>query len=280
MTVDRSRLPNLVVIGAQKCGTTSLHYYLSAHPQISMSSDKELDFFIEELNWRRGLEWYASHFNPAAAVRGESSPNYTALHLFPGVAGRMQRVIPDARLIFVVRDPVDRLVSHWVHSYAKGNESRLMHEVLEDDRYLSRSRYAMQLRPFLDAFPRERILILEMDDLKHHRHETMRAVYEFLGVDPTFRSLLFWRELHRSSAKRRKTALGLRISNSRVGAWVDSLPARWRSDVQKLLYWPFSRPIDRPVLSPDDRRRLADRLAPDVEEFRAMTGRSFSRWTL
>lgn len=73
-------LPNLVVIGAHKAGTTSLQFYLGLHPQIQMSSPKELDFFLEKHNWKKGVEWYASHFHGPEPVHGEGSPSYT---LFP-----------------------------------------------------------------------------------------------------------------------------------------------------------------------------------------------------
>jgi hypothetical protein len=95
-------LPNLVVIGAMKCGTTSLHHYLDLHPEISMSRPKELNFFIGDDGgpgdwrggtWRRGTAWYAQHFEPAAPVRGEVSPGYTSPS-FPYEAGRMAAVVP------------------------------------------------------------------------------------------------------------------------------------------------------------------------------------------
>src|ERR687898_136777 len=70
-------LPNLVVLGAQKCGTSGLHFYLDLHPEIAMSMPKELNFFIEERGWPRGTDWYMQHFDPDAPIRGESSPNYT-----------------------------------------------------------------------------------------------------------------------------------------------------------------------------------------------------------
>ena len=79
-------LPNLIVIGAAKCGTTSLHEYLNEHPEISMSSEKELYFFVEEKNLGKGLAWYESQFDPSAPVRGESSPGYSAFPLYRGVA--------------------------------------------------------------------------------------------------------------------------------------------------------------------------------------------------
>src|SRR5687768_8813331 len=102
-------LPNLIIIGAMKCGTTSMHGYLRRHRQIEMSGTKELDFFIAGRNWEKGPDWYASQFPGGTAIRGESSPNYTSALIFPGVPERMHSVVPDARLLFMVRDPVDRI---------------------------------------------------------------------------------------------------------------------------------------------------------------------------
>src|SRR5687767_12965591 len=112
-------LPNLVVIGAQKCGTSGLHYYLGLHPEISTSEPKELNFFIAERNWPRGLDWYRSRFDGAAKVRVDASPNYSAYPQHTGVPERMADVIPSARLLYMVRDPIDRIAAHWVHNYSK-----------------------------------------------------------------------------------------------------------------------------------------------------------------
>src|SRR5689334_9595383 len=98
-------LPNVIVIGGLKCGTTSLHHYLNLHPEIEMSRPKELNFFVEELNWDLGPDWYAAHFNASAPVRGETSPHYTARPRYDGVAERMRATLDDARLIYMVRDP-------------------------------------------------------------------------------------------------------------------------------------------------------------------------------
>ena len=113
-------LPNLIVIGAQKCGTSGLHYYLGLHPEISISNPKELNFFIAERNWPRGLDWYRAQFDATAPVRVEASPNYTAYPQHKGVPERMAEVVPDARLIYIVRDPIERIAAHWVHNYSKG----------------------------------------------------------------------------------------------------------------------------------------------------------------
>ena len=100
-------LPNLIVIGAQKCGTSGLHYYLSLHPEVSMSDPKELNFFIAERNYPRGIEWYSRHFDPAARCRGESSPNYTAYPQHLGVPERMAAAVPDAKLEEFLKCPKD-----------------------------------------------------------------------------------------------------------------------------------------------------------------------------
>lgn len=113
-------LPNLVVIGGMKCGTSSLHYYLSLHPQISMSEPKELSFFAE--NWPRGRDWYEAHFPEDLPIRGESSPNYMKHPAFPGVPERMVSLVPDAKLVYLVRDPIARIV-RTTSTRTRGGES-------------------------------------------------------------------------------------------------------------------------------------------------------------
>jgi hypothetical protein len=164
----RGALPNLVVIGAQKCGTSGLHYILGTHPEISMSSPKELNFFIGERNWSRGVEWYREHFDPEAAVRGESSPNYTTYPHHLGIPERMHGVVPDAKLIFLVRDPLERIAAHWVHNYAKRRERGELRETLlhPNTTYVLRSKYHAQLRQFLNFYALSQVLVIDQADLR------------------------------------------------------------------------------------------------------------------
>ena len=183
-------LPNLIVIGAQKCGTSVLHYYLSLHPEVSMSKPKELNFFIEERNWPRGIDWYKSQFDADARVRGEASPNYTAFPQHQGVPERMASVVPDAKLIYMVRDPLERIAAHWVHNYAKRREKGTLAETLvhPNTSYVTRSKYAMQLERFLEHYPKEQVLVFQQSELRHKRMETLRQVFEFIGVDADVRA--------------------------------------------------------------------------------------------
>jgi hypothetical protein len=116
---------------------------------------------------------------------------------FDGIPQRIEATLPGARLIYVVRDPVERLVSHYKHLYAEGNETRPISVALADfseRSYINDSRYYRNLAPFLDVFPRERVLILSADDLKHERQATLRRVFEFVGVDPDFTCPVLERE--------------------------------------------------------------------------------------
>jgi hypothetical protein len=97
-------LPNLIVIGAQKSGTSSFYHYLTFHPEIFMSSHKELNFFCKELTWEKGMRWYKSHFqDKTRKIRGEVSPTYTQYPLYKGVPERMHSILPDAKLIYLIK---------------------------------------------------------------------------------------------------------------------------------------------------------------------------------
>ncbi len=216
-------LPNLVVIGAQKCGTTALNHYLELHPEIAMSKPNELNYFIERRNWSRGIDWYQRHFDPATPVRGDQSPNYTIYPHDPGVPERMHEVIPDAKLIYMIRDPLKRIGAHWVHNYAKYRERGTAAETIMHayTTYLIRSMYFMQLQRFLKHYDRSRVLVVEQDDLRDRRLETLRGIFDFLGVDPEFDHPDFRRLRHVTARKKRQTRLGMFAQRVRPGASLD-----------------------------------------------------------
>jgi hypothetical protein len=181
-------LPDVIVIGGMKCGTTALHGYLADHPQVAMSKPKELNFFFGDRpggpgNWWRGRGWYAARFAEAPAIRGESSPGYTS-PAHPGVAERMASVVPGVRLLYVARDPLERAVSQYLHHRRDGDEPRDLASALLDpgSQYIARSRHAERLRPFLDRFPHEQIRVLEHRDLLEDRRATLGAIFGWLGL--------------------------------------------------------------------------------------------------
>jgi Sulfotransferase domain len=281
---ERGALPNLVVIGGLKCGTTSLHHYLNLHPQIAMSRPKELNFFVAELNWELGPEWYASHFDRTAPVRGESSPHYTNLPRFAGVAERMHDVLgSEVKLVYMVRDPIDRILSHYVHNLGAGYEQRPLEAALTDpdSAYVARSRYATQLEPYLDAFKADAIEIVTREELRNERGAVMRRLFARLGVDPDFTSPEFEREWETGSARagpgrfrlmdRAVRLPGLRVLDRNF----DRLPEGLRWRVERLVHDPDAGPAPKPDLPEDLRTRIAGMLRADVERFEEIAGRQF-----
>lgn len=283
------RLPNFVVIGAMKSGTTSLFHYLRVHPQAYLSPLKEVDFFVEEKNWRRGLDWYRAQFEgagPEVRAVGEASTIYTKFPEYQGVPERMARHIPDARLIYLVRDPIERIRSHYQHRVLSGAE-RLPIEraVLDDPRYLDCSRYAMQIERYLEHFARDRILLETSEELRSNRLPTVRRIYSFLEIDPDFVHETIDREFYAS---------GQRASYPPVAWWVRRtikryLPASKRAKELIDLAVPAllgrrkgsTRSEDartRFAMPPAVRERLAELLHDDVTRFRPLMPDGFDGW--
>jgi hypothetical protein len=280
----RGALPNLIVVGGLKCGTTSLHHYLSLHPEIAMSRPKELNFFVGELNWELGPDWYASHFDREAPVRGETSPHYTNLPRFQGVAERMASLLgAEARLVYMVRDPLERILSHYVHNVGAGYETRPLAEAVlaTGSSYIARSRYAMQLTPYLDRFGADRILVVDNGDLAREREATVRRVFEFCGVDAGFTSEQFEREWETGSARAKEG--GFRIMDRAVrlpglrafDRNFDRLPESLRWLVERLVHDPGAGPAAKPEVPAEVRTRIAAELRDDVAELERLTGREY-----
>ncbi len=291
-------LPNLIVIGAMKCGTSSLHYYLDLHPEVQMSRPKELNFFLAEEgfdpqpfvsdprqlprlgrpNWSRGLDWYAGHFSSEAPVRGETSVAYT-YPWYRDVAARIARVVPDAKLIFVVRDPVERMISHYLQF--SGRESRSLDEALGDLRspYFALSRYASALQPFLDRFPRSRIHLARQEELLHKRRQAMRDIFGFLRVDDSFWSERMQRVRNLSAGQGRGFRAAARLRLSRGGAPLRSLPPGARWAIERLVSR-RARVMERPRLDPAVRGRVIDALEPEIARLESLTGWNLSEWRL
>ena len=282
--VDRARLPNVIVIGAGKSGTTSLHEYLDEHPQVGMSKLKELRFFVEP-DCLDHVDSYLRRFDPAFPVRGESSPAYTEFPRHPGVPERMHELIPDARLIYVVRDPIERVVAHWAENVATLDEYRSFEEAMADldplaNQYVCGSLYATQLRRFLARYPREQILVLDQRDLRHSRRETMRRVFGFLGVDASFWSPELMREANVRDQPSAGTRLAERLRYSPVGRAAHRLPDSIRLPAGRLARRLLTRPIERPEPDPALRARLVEILAPEAEGLRELTGLPLSHWSV
>jgi len=271
-----------------KCGTSSLHRYLDLHPEIQMSRPKELDFFLggdgrSWGNWNRGVEWYAGHFSLDAPVRGESSVNYTNLpEASRRTAERMHGVIPDAKLLYMVRDPIDRAVSHYLHARAAGRDEAPASQALADPhgRFVRRSLYHAHLIEFLRFYPRERILVVAQEDLLDRRLETMRRIFRYLDVDEAFSSPQFERMWEVSRGKDRKFTLAFRATRRFGRRRWDRLPTNLRWLGERVVLLPVRGGLARPALEDALQEMLVERFRDDVERLRKLTGQEFATWSV
>ena len=206
-TAGARRLPDFLVIGAQRAGSTSLFAQLCAHPGVAPPSHKEIHYF--DLQSFRSLRWYRSHFPPAAAARGRITGEASPYYLFhPAAPARVAKALPDVRLVAIVRDPVARAYSHHQLSVRDGREQLGFEEALRaeparlageearllTDRayrshphrhqsYAARGLYAEQLRRWHEHVAPERLLVVSSEELFADPFATGATVLEFLGLD-------------------------------------------------------------------------------------------------
>jgi hypothetical protein len=251
-----------------RAGTTTLHHLLGTHPAAFVSDPKELDFFNNDENFGRGVDWYRSFFVTDKAVRGESSPNYMKRDLWPLAAARAAQVVPDAKLLCMVRHPIERLTSHYVHAVDAGREKRPLEEVLAGEgvhksNAIQPGCYAYQLEPWLEHFAREQIWIGTNDDLRHRQEETLRSALAFIGLDPA--AYVPAVDVSLNAGERKVMTppwaqRGRRIPG--VRAVIDALPQAW-----------LRTPVPVPTLSPERRAQLMEIYRPDIAALEAILGR-------
>jgi hypothetical protein len=191
-----ARLPDFLIVGAQKSGTTSLLRYLSEHPEVFMAPG---EVFYFDRYFDQGTGWYRRHFE--GAVEGQSVGEKTAEYLYCLEApARMAQVVPEARLIAILRNPVERAYSHYWHNRTRGHEPLEFADALaaEPERlaadpaawrrysYFDRGRYIEQLRRYGEHYPREAMLAVLFDDLCDSPRETFQSVCRFLEIDDGF----------------------------------------------------------------------------------------------
>jgi hypothetical protein len=299
---NNTEMPNLFIIGAAKCGTTSLHHYLNRHPGISMSKAKEPGYFCHHVD-DLGLPVvtdraeYLGLFQPGTEQRGESSITYSESGIAPGVPGAISREVDEPKFVYPVRDPIEKFTSavrEQIASRRSGfaspgrsvpvSEQGLARMVgdIEDPSNLfsSPGLYMTEIRAHLDYFPADSILVVGSADLLHCRREAMAEVFTFLGLEPVFDSAAMGVELNRDDGKKVVPGPYRSLTRSRhARRAADLLPEGIRS---KLVTGARSlgSNVARPTVEADLRARLENFYRAEVRELRESTGRSFSGWSI
>jgi hypothetical protein len=279
------RLPTFLVIGAMKAGTTSLYHYLRDHPQVFMPDTKEVNFFNPLRNWRRGVGWYEACFRDAAAgtvAVGEASTSYTKYPWIDGVPERISDVLGEVRLIYVVRHPIERMRSQYLHHLVTGQERRPIERAfVEESMYLHISRYAFQLEQYAPTVPQERIMVIDSRALRDDRLATLRRVFCFLDVDPGWVPATIDRE-YLTSAGRQMKPKTLRAVRRipRIRTLSTYVPQPVKTIKRRLTSGLASDALDvrRAAIPEELERDLRRQLAPDVVALRRYLGSEHDGW--
>ncbi|MEQ9639015.1 MAG: sulfotransferase [Alphaproteobacteria bacterium] len=288
--------PNFFVVGSMKSGTTSLHRYLVRHPQIFMTENpKEPTYFlereqlldvlpgVEKLGFWRGEQNYLDLFAGAGdcPVIGEASANYARLNRVQGVPERVADFSPDARILFIARDPVERTISHYWYMVRFFEERRdMLSAIREEPDYTETSDYAMQLKAWLARFPEQRVKFITTEALRDRPEATMSDVFAWLGVDADFvPPNLAERANEAPEVLQQVRGKGLLHRFRHSGLWnaVGPLvPQGLRQSARRL----SEKPVERVAV---DRTEAVDYLRTiqrqQADELAALLGRRFPEWT-
>lgn len=274
--------PDFLVIGGMKCGSTSLDHYLKAHPQLFLPA-KEIDFFSRHFD--RGLSWYESLFSECAStgkVLGETSVSYTKYPLLKGVPERINATLArETKFIYVVRDPIDRILSHYMHSIYSDGENRPLERVFNEDGfdnlYVQFSLYYKQLELYLRFFNIEQFLIISSDDLRDTkcRLATLKSIFRFLGVDEEVDSSQFFEVKYQTSKKGKKTSLARLIS---LMPFYDFCKNNSPRVIRDLYIKLLTKTLPPPSISKKFQDRLIERIQPDTDALRKITQMTFPSW--
>jgi Sulfotransferase family len=289
-------MPNFLVIGAMKSGTTALYYYLAQHPEIYMSPVKEPNFFCSVGQASRHdssvahLETYESLFEDVSGEKAIGEASHCYLYE-PKAVARIQQYLPDAKFVAILRDPVDRAYSHFLHMVRNGTEpltdfaEALVAEearACQDRRfqdYVGRGLYYDQLRRYFDVFGRERVKVFLYEDLSNVPISVLQNTFRFLEVDDSIVPDVSLRRNISGSPRYKVLDSILRKPNPVKDALKTHLPAglRWRLSgaFDELKTRNLTRP---PAVEPGVRRRLGRIYREDILKVQGLIHRDLSEW--
>ena len=268
-------LPQFIAIGAHRCGTTYLYDNLLTHPDLYLPRrKKELHFFNEDANYERGLEYHASSFeNAGTRMAGEVTPSYLTAE---PAAQRIHDALPEARLIVMLRDPVERAFSHYglFRSNIKAYQRLSFEETLERkwEELVGEGEYWRHLERYFELFPKEQVHVIIFEEMVEKPVDHFRKLYDFLGADPDHKSPFLGKKTnsHLSRGYNARSRTLARVARGlkrvRMGNIAYSLERLNRSSAKKV------------ELKPETAEKLRSQFASHNEKLRSLLGISLDDW--
>ena len=280
---------DFVGIGASKCGTTWLGHMLAGHPQLCMAEPKEVHYFNDRLAFRsflkphfqNGIEWYQNFFSHCGTkLKGEITPRYST---DPIAARRIKEHNPDIKIIYCLRNPVDRIWSHFQFaSHYVGKEDRdIMTAIKEEPEYVLMSKYFTNLGIYRELFPDEQIFILWFDDIHKRPGELLKEVYSFLGVDADYQPQKMNKKSNAARVSRfvhlqkwiRKTNYVL------IGMGMAGLIQRMkRAGLNEFVTMINSKPLVKKPIPAEEKEYIIENIRADVQQLEKLFNKDLSHW--
>lgn len=314
------RLPDFIIIGAAKAGTTSLYALLDSHPQVFMPRIKEPEFFARDDRYVAGIDTYSAAFADARddQIVGEASTIYSLSPLFGDTARRMKKHLPQAKLIYVMREPVSRAYSYYLQilkNYQNVTRDPVIHRSFEEfilpearkgaaprdkvfshvnahlpdvpELCLAGSEYVQQIEMYLEHYSRDQILFLKFEDFVADRPATLRKITNFIGVDPLEATIFSEETITRNVSKDHFQNLGQQIKLDRLraqsgGLWGirKLLPKSLRGEIKR--YFTATPPQDLShvpqPMQPATKALLQTRFVAQKDRLSTLTGLTFEAW--
>lgn len=272
--------PNFLVIGSAKCATTSLCALIAMHPQGFVCEPKEPHFFSVDAEYARGLSWYESLFAAAEGKTaiGDGSTSYTRRMKFPHTVDRIVEHLPDVKLIYIVRNPLAKIESQWLHARklnldvpAEFNEA-----VRKMPNYVDETSYWKQISHYRRHYPDDRILVLFYEDFKADSQAVLQRCFTFLGLDPTVRVAAAGQKFNATSDQ---YIDGKLMSILRLLPYFDRALSKLPQAAQRKLSRKLRKPItQRPNWVEPTRTQFIEQIRPDVEQFLTFYGKPANFW--
>lgn len=275
-------LPNFIICGTQKGGTTSLYTYLKQNPFIGMSNKKEIHYF--DLHYQKGIEWYKKHFKKFKDKKyklvGEATPTYM---YFENIPERIYRLIPETKLIFILRNPVNRAYSHYWHTVKIGYEYLYFEEAIEKEEerlreyqefirslysYKDRGKYISQLERFWKYFPKEQMLILITEELKEKPEQVMTKLFDFLEINVNTMSKNWYLSLYKGKQPR----------IWQLQSFIGMLPNNSICNLSRRIFKYLNFKNGYPAMDPETKQKLISYFRPYNKELEKKLGRKITYW--
>ena len=263
-----------------KCGTTTLAELLAAHPDVCFCANKEPDFFSKNEDWRGSLSEYHAMFHDRSKLMAEASTTYTFYpHFNRGIWNDIHEYNPNAKLIYLYRDPLERCISQYMHIYERGYVDHSLEDTLRFvPLVVNNSRYAMQVKPYIERFGRDNVLLMDLMELSTQRDRALERISTFTGLSIS--------DFPKEKGSHKNSSLAeskhhFKYDNPGIGIKITMAltPKRYKGLVWKKLTGTGNRGfVKKPELSANWQEAVHRLLESDIREFEKIVGRDLSHW--